>query len=103
MEKVLLMMHAIVAVLLIIVILLQKSSTDGLKGMGGDGGAGALFSRTSSSNFLTKTTVILALIFTVNCLVLSNLASRKSSKSLLAQLSKEKIERVHTESLPMAD
>ncbi len=103
MEKVLLMVHALVAGLLILVILLQKSSTDGLKGMGGDGGAGALFSRTSSSNFLTKTTVILAIIFMVNCLILSNLASRKSSKALLHQLSKEKIEQVTTESLPMAD
>jgi preprotein translocase subunit SecG len=73
----LLFIHLIIAILLVIVILLQKTSTDGLSGIGG-GGSGniGLVSGRSVANFLTRTTVILAIIFFCNALVLANLSSQ---------------------------
>lgn len=105
MEQVLLIVHAIVAVLLIGIILLQKSSTDGLKGIGGGDVNSSMFSHGSASGFLTKITVILAIIFMVNCLVLANLSSRKSSKSVIAQLAKSNVVKTEAKNknLPMAE
>ena len=104
MEEVLLVVHAIVAVLLIAIILLQKSNTDGLKGIGGGDVNGSVLSHNSSSSILTKITVVLAIIFMVNCLVLGNLSARKSSKSIISQLAQEKINLVKKEqNIPMAE
>ena len=105
MEQVLLVVHAIVAVFLILIILLQRSDTDGLKGIGGGDINGSVMSRSSSSSFLTKLTVTLAIIFMVNCLVLANLSSRKSSKSVISQLAQDKAveSQDQAKNLPMAE
>lgn len=105
MEQVLLVVHAIVAVFLILIILLQRSDTDGLKGIGGGDINGSVMSRSSSSSFLTKLTVTLAIIFMVNCLVLANLSSRKSSKSVISQLAQDKVaeSQDQAKNLPMAE
>jgi preprotein translocase subunit SecG len=102
----LLFIHLIIAILLVIVILLQKTSTDGLSGIGGGGGNIGLVSGRSVANFLTRTTVILAITFFCNALVLANLSSQprsnltnkleKSSKQNSIDSSAEK------ETLPMA-
>lgn len=73
----LLFIHLIIAILLIIVILLQRTSTDGLSGIGGGGNMGLVSGR-SAANFMTKTTIILAVLFFVNALVLANLSSKPS-------------------------
>ena len=77
----LLFIHLIIAILLIIVILLQKTSTDGLSGIGG-GSAGnmGLMSGRSAANFMTKTTIILAVVFFANAIVLANLSTKSVSK-----------------------
>ena len=105
MEQVLIVVHAIVAVLLITIILLQKSNTDGLKGIGGGDINSSVLSGSSSSSLLTKITVVLAIIFMVNCLVLANISSRKSSKSVIAQLAKNKAVQTvdKSKNLPMAE
>ncbi|MBP9791739.1 MAG: preprotein translocase subunit SecG [Rickettsiales bacterium] len=105
MEQVLLVVHAIVAVLLIGIILLQKSDTDGLKGIGGGDINGSILSRSSASSFLVKTTVALAIVFMINCLVLANISSRKSSKNVISQLSKDKavVSLDTSKNLPMAE
>lgn len=74
----LLFIHLIIAILLIIVILLQRTSTDGLSGIGGGGGGGnmGLVSGRSAANFMTRTTIVLAVMFFANALVLANLSSR---------------------------
>jgi preprotein translocase subunit SecG len=105
MEQVLLIVHGIVAILIIAIILLQKSDTDGLKGIGGGDVNASVLSRSNSSSFLTKVTVVLAVIFMINCLVLANISSRKSSKSVISQLAKnqEIAALEHNKHLPMAE
>lgn len=73
----LLFVHLIIAILLIIVILLQRTSTDGLSGIGGGNNMGLVSGR-SAANFMTRTTVILAVLFFTNALVLANLSSNPS-------------------------
>ena len=75
----LLFVHLIIAILLIIVILLQKTSTDGLSGIGGGGNNMGLVSGRSAASFLNRLTVILAIIFFANALVLANLSSQSRS------------------------
>lgn len=72
----LLFIHLTVAALLIVTILLQKTGTDGLSGIGGGSNMGVVSSR-SAAGFLTKTTVILAIIFFVNAIAIANLSSQK--------------------------
>ncbi|NRB11059.1 MAG: preprotein translocase subunit SecG [Rickettsiaceae bacterium] len=72
----LLFIHLIIAILLIVVILLQKTSTDGLSGIGGCGNMGLVSGR-SAANFLTKTTIVLAAVFFANALLLANLSSKQ--------------------------
>lgn len=72
----LLFVHLIIAILLVIVILLQKTSTDGLSGIGGGGNNMGLVSGRSAANFLSRMTVILAIIFFANALILANLSSQ---------------------------
>jgi len=75
----LLFIHLIIAILLVIVILLQRTSTDGLSGIGGGGNNMGLVSGRSAANFLSRTTVILAIIFFANALILANLSSKPKS------------------------
>ncbi len=101
----LLFIHLIIAILLIVVILLQKTSTDGLSGIGGGGNMGLVSSR-SAANFLTKITIVLAIIFFANALLLANLSS-KSHDDIATKLEKsnnqiENNTATEPESLPMA-
>lgn len=88
----LLFIHLVIAILLVIVILLQKTSTDGLSGIGGGGNTMGLVSSRSAANFFTKTTVVLGVIFFANAIILGNLSS-KSVKSVVDRI----------EDNPMAD
>lgn len=72
----LLFVHLIIALLLIVVILLQKTSTDGLSGIGGGNNMGVMSGRTAA-NFLTRITIILGIVFFVNAIVLANLSTQK--------------------------
>lgn len=74
----LLFIHLVIAILLIVVILLQRTSADGLSGIGGGNNMGLVSGR-SAANFMTKTTVILATLFFINSLVLANLSSKSST------------------------
>ena len=77
MMNTLLFIHLTLAILLIAVILLQKTSADGLSGIGGGGGNMGIISGRSAANFFTKTTVILATAFFINAIILANLSSKK--------------------------
>ncbi len=101
----LLFIHLIIALLLVVVILLQKTSTDGLSGIGGSGNNMGLMSGRSAANFLTRTTIVLGVIFFANALMLANLSS-KSHKSISSKIEKSEPSPVEnstdSNSLPIA-
>lgn len=73
MTAVLVTLHIILAVSLIGIILLQKSEGGGF---GSSQSTGSLFSVRGKTDFLTRTTAILATAFIVNCFILALLASQ---------------------------
>ena len=102
MQTILIVFHIAISVLLVAVILFQRSSSDELQGIGGGAsGVDGLMSSSASANFVTKLTSILATIFMINCLVLSNLASRESESGIASKIENRKS--VVEESLPMAE
>ena len=87
MENVVLAIHIIIVVSLCLVILIQRTSNDGLSGLGGGGGgaaAGALFSARGSANFLTRATAFLAAGFIATSLILAYMASHKTGSTSIA-------------------
>lgn len=101
----LLFIHLIVALLLVAVILLQKTSTDGLSGIGSGGNNMGIMSGRSAANFLTRTTIILAIVFFVNAIILANLSTQKYNDfvtKLEKVEQKEKNQKVEEETIPIA-
>lgn len=75
----LLIFQVVIAVSLVILVLIQKSDGDSLSGIsGGSGGLNSVISSKASANILTKTTMILAGIFMLNCLILASISNSKS-------------------------
>jgi len=75
----LLVLQVIIAVSLILLVLIQKSDGDSLSGIGGgSGGMESVISSKASANILTKTTMILAGLFMLNCLILASISTTKS-------------------------
>ena len=81
MDVILLIVHVCLALVIITLILLQKGkgASEGATfgGAGGGGGAGSVFGASGSSNFLSKTTAILATCFFANSLALAFLAANR--------------------------
>ncbi len=101
----LLFIHLIVALLLVAVILLQKTSTDGLSGIGGGGNNMGIMSGRSAANFLTRTTIILAIVFFVNAVILANLSTQKYNDfaTKLEKIEhKENNQKIEEETIPIA-
>lgn len=73
MTAVLITLHIILAVSLIGIILLQRSEGGGF---GSSQSTGSFFSVRGKTDFLTRTTAILATAFIVNCFILAILASQ---------------------------
>ncbi len=71
METVLLVLHLLVAIFLVCFILMQKSGGGALDGLGGGSGASNFLNARGTSNFLTKTTAVLATIFFLTSISLS--------------------------------
>lgn len=86
MHNVLLVIHIILAIGLVGIILMQRSDGDGLSGMGGGGGANAMFTTRGKSNLLTRTTAILATCFMLTSLGLAYLSSRGTTGSIADQV-----------------
>ena len=89
METVLLTIHIILVVSLVLVILVQRTSADGLSGLGGGSSAGAVFSARGSANFLTRATGILAAGFIITSLSLAYLASHHEGSSIADKIAAE--------------
>ena len=80
MNIVLVVLHVILALGIIGLVLLQKGKGAGEGasfGGGGAGGSGSVFGASGSSNFLSRTTAILAVAFFINSLVLAHLAANR--------------------------
>lgn len=80
--NVLMIFQAMVSVLLIITVLLQfgKGAEAGLFS---SGGADAMFTGSQKGNILSKTTIVLSILFIGNSLLLAKIQSKSSGKSLL--------------------
>lgn len=83
MYTILLVVHVIITLAMIAIILLQRSSTDGLGGMGGGAGGGFMTTR-GQANLLTRTTAILATVFIVNSMALSWLTQQDAPSRSIA-------------------
>ncbi len=72
MSTILLVIHLLVAIFLVTFILLQRSGGGALDGLGGGGNsAGSFLTARGTSNFLTKTTAILATLFFITSISLT--------------------------------
>lgn len=82
MDIILLVVHVVLALGIITLVLLQKGAGASAGAvLGGGGGAGSVFGASGSSNFLSKTTAILATAFFINSLVLAYMASHRDAPS----------------------
>ena len=80
MDIILLVVHVVLALGIISLVLLQKGAGANAGAVLG-GGAGSVFGASGSSNFLSKTTAILATAFFINSLVLAYMASHREEAS----------------------
>jgi len=81
-DIILLVVHVVLALGIISLVLLQKGAGASAGAvLGGGGGAGSVFGASGSSNFLSKTTAILATAFFINSMVLAYMASHRDAPS----------------------
>jgi preprotein translocase subunit SecG len=79
-DIILLVVHVVLALGIISLVLLQKGAGASAGAvLGGGGGAGSVFGASGSSNFLSKTTAILATAFFINSMVLAYMASHRDA------------------------
>ena len=78
MDIILVVLHVGLALGITGLVLLQKGKGAGEgAAFGGGGGSGSVFGASGSSNFLSRTTAILATAFFINSLVLAHLAANR--------------------------
>jgi len=104
MEAVILAVHIVIALTLIGLILIQQGKgADAGAAFGGGGGGGAsatVFGSQGSSNFLSKSTAILATAFFITSLFLSYLSGQVSSQKTEAVEVQNKVEQIQSEDKP---
>ena len=99
MENFILLINIISAILLIIVILLQKSE-GGALGLGAS--QESFISSRSASNFLSKTTGIIATIFIITSILMTILSQKEISRTSVLEKIEEKQESTEPE-IPKSD
>jgi len=99
MENFILLINIISAILLIIVILLQKSE-GGALGIGAS--QDSFISSRSASNFLSKTTGIIATIFIITSILMTILSQKEISRTSVLEKIEEKQESTEPE-IPKSD
>ena len=99
MENLILLINIISAILLIIVILLQKSE-GGALGIGAS--QDSFISSRSASNFLSKTTGIIATIFIITSILMTVLSQKELSRTSVLEKIEEKQESTEPE-IPKSD
>lgn len=109
METVILAIHIVIAIILIGLILIQqgKGADAGAAFGGGGGGASAtVFGSQGSSNFMSKSTAILATVFFVTSLFLSYLSGQVSAEKAKSVEISNRVEQIQSEdkpALPVSD
>ncbi len=80
---ILIAVHVLVTIFLILIVLIQKN--EGGSSLFANSGGTGMFNARGTSNFLTKTTWVLASIFLVNCILMAtiNSSSIKNSQSII--------------------
>ena len=99
MENFILLINIIAAILLIIVVLLQKSE-GGALGLGAS--QDSFISSRSASNFLSKTTGIIATIFIITSILMTILSQKEISRTSVLEEVEEKQESSEPE-IPKSD
>jgi len=99
MENFILLINIIAAILLIIVILLQKSE-GGALGLGAS--QDSFISSRSASNFLSKTTGIIATLFIITSILMTILSQKEISRTSVLEKIEEKQESTEPE-IPKSD
>ena len=99
MENLILLINITSAILLIIVILLQKSE-GGALGIGAS--QDSFISSRSASNFLSKTTGIIATIFIITSILMTVLSQKEISRTSVLEKIEEKQESTEPE-IPKSD
>jgi len=99
MENFILLINITAAILLIIVILLQKSE-GGALGLGAS--QDSFISSRSASNFLSKTTGIIATIFIITSILMTILSQKEISRTSVLEKIEEKQESTEPE-IPKSD
>ena len=99
MENFILLINIIAAILLIIVVLLQKSE-GGALGIGAS--QDSFISSRSASNFLSKTTGIIATIFIITSILMTILSQKEISRTSVLEEVEEKQESSEPE-IPKSD
>ena len=89
MYTILLIIHVIVCIALVISVLLQSSKGGGLGGTFGGGGGDTLFGGQTASNFLKKTTRVLAVSFMVLTILLALTLKPTKLRKEAGQVSEE--------------
>lgn len=93
MDIILLVLHVVLALGIISLVLLQKGAGANAGAVLGGGGAGSVFGASGSSNFLSKTTAILATAFFVNSLVLAYMAAnREGPATVIDEIEVQQVE-----------
>ena len=100
MDVILLIVHVCLALVIITLILLQKGkgASEGAT-FGGGGSAGSVFGASGSSNFLSKTTAILATCFFLNSLALAYLAANRDEQGSVLDAIESSMESVDVEQM----
>lgn len=99
MTAVLITLHIILAVSMIGIILLQRSEGGGF---GSAQSTGSFFSVRGKTDFLTRTTAILATAFIVNCFILALLASQPKHPITTAEQAPKTHEKTSGAAIPSA-
>lgn len=103
MEAVILAIHIVIAITLIGLILIQqgKGADAGAAFGGGGGGASAtVFGSQGSSNFMSKSTAVLATVFFITSLFLSYLSGQVSAQKAESIEVSNRVEQIQSEDKP---
>ena len=89
MQSVLIVIQIFLVLTIIILVLMQKSGSDGTANLAG--GGNSLISSRTSATFLSKATMLLAILFMVNSLLLARLSYQQggASRVIIEQIEKD--------------
>ena len=94
-------LQVIFSILIVLLVLLQTNNSEGWSALSSSNSLNSFMAQRSSGKFLTKITTIIAVLFFLNSLLLSNLTIPK--KNTIVDSDNAKIEKNDTPSVPIAE